>query len=111
MSSAFINGILRRRKVWVGERANRDSNPRLFMTFLRVKDIRPADRAEPELEPGSVVPCAYILGGNAENLIRCRKSCKGCKHTPCTTLAREAVTNTHSIGFTLNLNTQLAAET
>lgn len=81
------------------------------MTFFGVEHGCPADRAEPELEPGSLVTNAKVLSCGAKDLIGCGEAGQRCKDTARPTLTGEAVANADSEWFTLNLNTQLAAET
>jgi hypothetical protein len=74
MSSAVIYRILWRRKAWIGESADGDRNMRLFVTFLGVEQVRSADGAEPEPEPGSLVADTNILGRGTRNLVWNRKA-------------------------------------
>ena len=111
MSATVIDRILRWRKAWIGEGAHGDSHGGLFVTFFGVEHGCPADRAEPELEPGSLVTNAKVLSCGAKDLIGCGEAGQRCKDTARPTLTGEAVANADSEWFTLNLNTQLAAET
>jgi hypothetical protein len=76
MSATVIDRILRWRKAWVGEGAHGDTHRRLFVTFLGVEHGCSADRAEPELEPGSLVTNANVLRCGAIDLVRCREAGK-----------------------------------
>jgi hypothetical protein len=111
MSATVVDRILRWRKVRVGEGAHGDSHRRLFVTFFGVEHGRPADRAEPEPEPGALVTRANVLGGGAKDLIGCSEGGQCGEDTARPTLTGEAVANADSEWFTLNFNTQLSAGT
>lgn len=111
MSATVIDRILRWRKAWIGEGAHGDAHRRLFVTFFGVEHGCPADRAEPELELGSLVTNANVLSCGAKDLIGCGEAGQRCKDTARPTLTGEAVANADSEWFTLNFNTQLAAGT
>jgi hypothetical protein len=83
----------------------------LFVTFFRVKHSRPANRAEPKGELGSLVANANILGCGAKDLVGCGKAGQRREDTAGSTLTSEAVANADSEWFTLNFNTQLSAGT
>jgi hypothetical protein len=68
MSAAVIDGILRRRKAWIGEGADGDTYG-LFVTVFGMEYGCPADRAEPEPELGALVASANVLGRGAEDFI------------------------------------------
>jgi len=106
-----MDRILRWRKAWIGEGAHGDVHRRLFVTFFGVEHGRPANGAEPELELGSLVANANILGCGAKDFIGCGEAGKLCKETARPALTGEAVANADSEWFTRNFNPQLAAGT
>jgi hypothetical protein len=83
----------------------------LFVTFFGVEHGCPADRAESELEPGSLVADANVLGCGAENLIGSGEAGQRRENAACPTLTGEAVANANAEGFAINFNAQLAAGT
>jgi hypothetical protein len=119
MPAAVIDRSLRWRKAWVGEGPHGDTHRRLFLRFsaiLRAEDfgveqICPADGAEPELELGSLVAKANILGCGAKDLVRCGKAGQRCKDTPRPTLTGEAMADADTEWVALNFNAQLSAGT
>jgi hypothetical protein len=111
MSATVIDRILRWRKAWIGEGAHGDTHRRLFVTFFGVEHGCPADRAEPELELGSLVTNANVLGRGAKDLIRCGETGERCEDTARPALTGEAVADADSEWFTPNFDTQLAAGT
>ena len=46
----------------------------VLLTLLGVEHVGPADRAEPESEPGSLVADPYVFGCRAEDLVRGREA-------------------------------------
>jgi hypothetical protein len=111
MPATVIDGISRWRKAGVGKGAHGDTHGRLFVTFFGVEHGCPADRAEPELELGSLITNANILSCGAKDLIGCGEAGQRCKDTAGPTLAGEAVANADSEWFALNFNTQLSTGT
>jgi hypothetical protein len=111
MSATVIDRILRWRKAWVGEGAHGDTHRRLFVIFLGVEHGCSADRAEPELEPGSLVTNANVLRCGAIDLVRYREAGQHRKDTARPTLTGEAVANANAEWFTLNFNAQLSTGT
>ena len=111
MSATVVDGILRWREARVGEGAHGDTHRRLFLTFFGVEHGGPADRAEPEPEPGSLVTNANVLSCRARDLIRCGEGGQRGKDTARPTLTGEAVANPDAEWFTLNFDAQLAAGT
>jgi hypothetical protein len=111
MSATVVDRIFGRRKAWVGEGAHGDTHRRLFVTFFAVEHGCPADRAEPELELGSLVTNANVLSRGAEDPVGCGEGGQRCKDTAGPTLTGEAVANADSEWFTLNFNAQPAAGT
>jgi hypothetical protein len=82
MSATVVDRILRWRKAWVGEGAHGDSHGRLFVTFFGVEHGCPADRAEPELELGSLVTDTNVLGCGAKDLMGEAKAASTAKTLP-----------------------------
>jgi hypothetical protein len=101
---------LRRWKVWIGKRTHGDAH-RLSVTFFGVKDVSPTDRAEPESEPGSLIPDANVFGGGTEDFERRGEAGQCCEDTAGSLLAGEAVANANSAGLAFDLNAQLPAGT
>lgn len=81
------------------------------MTFFGVEDCCSADRAKPELEPGSLIANAKVLSCGAKYFIRCGKAGQCCEDTARPALTGEAVANAHSEWLALDFNAQLAAGT
>ena len=111
MSATVIDRILRWRKAWIGEGAHGDTHRRLFVTFFGVEHGCPADRAEPELEPGPLVTNANVLSCGAKDLVGWGEAGQRCKDAPRPTLTGKAVANADPEWFTLNFDTQLTAGT
>jgi hypothetical protein len=104
MSAAVVDRIARRRKSRVGEGAHGDAHSRLFVPFLGVEHGRPADRAEPEREPGSLITDAHVLGCTAGGLVGGGKAGQRRKDTSGATLTGEAVANADSEWLPLDVN-------
>jgi hypothetical protein len=96
MPATVIDRILRWRKAWIGEGAHSDSHRRLFVIFFGVEHGCPADRAEPELELGSLITNANVLGCGAKDPIGCGEAGQCGKDTARPTLTGEAVANADS---------------
>jgi hypothetical protein len=93
--------------VWVSERTHGDAH-RVFVTFLSVKDSRSTNRAEPELEPGSVIPNADVLGGGTRDHVRSGETGQRCEDTACSLLAGEAVANADDSRLAVNFDAKLS---
>ena len=76
MPAAVVDRIPRRRKIRVGEAAHRDRDMRLLVALLGVEQVRAADRAEAEREPGALVANANIFGCAR------RRPCRGPQSRP-----------------------------
>jgi hypothetical protein len=83
----------------------------LVVTFFGVEHARPAHRAEPEPELGTLITDANVLGCGAKDLVWGGKRGQRRKDAAGPTLTGKAVANADAEGFTLNFNTQLAAAT
>jgi hypothetical protein len=81
------------------------------VTFFGVKDVSPANRAEPESEPGSLIPDANVFRGGTEDFERSGKAGQGREDAAGSSLAGEAVANANSSGLAFDLNAQLPAGT
>jgi hypothetical protein len=102
---------LRWGKAWVGEGAHGDTHRRFVVTFFGVEHGRPADRAEPEPEPGFAVANANVLSCGAEDLIGRGEGGQRGKHTARPTLTGKAVAHADAERLALNFDTQLTAGT
>jgi hypothetical protein len=81
------------------------------VTFLGVEDVSPADRTEPESEPGSLIADANVFGGLTEDFERRGEAGQCREDTAGPSLAGKAVANANSSGLAFDLNAQLPAGT
>jgi len=110
VSAAVVNGNPRRRKAWIGKRADGDAH-RLIVTLFAVEDSSPTNRAKPEDESGSLVPDTHVFGGRTEDFERSREAGQCREDTAGPLLAGEAVANADAAWFAFDLNAQLSAAT
>ena len=108
--ATVVNRNSRRRKVRVGKRTHGNTD-RLIVTFFGVEDGRSADRAEPEYEPGSLIPDADVFGAGTEDFEWSREAGQCREDTTGPLLACETVTNANASWFTFDPNAQLSAAT
>jgi hypothetical protein len=111
MSAAVIDRSSRRREARVGKRSHGDAHGRPFVSLFGVEHGRPADRAEPERELGSLVTDANVLGRGAKDLVRGGEAGQRCKDTACSTLAGQAMADSDAAWLSLDFDAQLAAGT
>jgi hypothetical protein len=104
-----VDGNSRRWKVRISERTHGDAH-RLTVAVFGVEDGSPANRAEPEYEPGSLIPDANIFGGGTEDFERCREAGQRREDTAGPLLAGEAVANANASWLAFDLNAQLPTE-
>jgi hypothetical protein len=110
MPPAVVDGILGRRKAWVGKCAHGDSY-RLFLTFFGVEHICSAYRTEPESEFGSLISGAYVLSGCTDDFVRRGEGGQSREDASGSPLTREAMTDSDAKRFAMNFNPELAAGT
>ena len=108
--AAVVDGEARRWKVRVSERTHGNAH-RAVVAFLSVKDGGSTDRAEPEPEPGSLIPNADVLGGGAGDRVRGREAGQRSKDAACSLLAGEAVANADDSRLAFNFNPELSTGT
>ena len=111
MATAVVHRLLWRRKARVGESSDRHSDPRLLKALLGVEQGGSADGAEPEpeLEPGTLISGAHVLGGCTKDAERRAEAVQCGEDTSGSALAGQAVTDTDASWLTLDFNAQLAA--
>ncbi len=105
MTPAIMGGILRRRKIRIGEAADRDAAG--LATFLRMEQVGPADRAEAELRP--LIAGADMPAGLASHLLGMGEAGDSRKDAADPMQADRAMTDAYTTRFALNLNVQLSA--
>jgi len=110
VSTAIVDRDPWRRKARVGKRTHGDAHG-FLVTLFSVEDVGPADWAEPELEPGTLIAGADVFGGGTEDFERSRKARQCCEDTAGPLLAGEAVANANASWFAFDLNAQLSAVT
>src|SRR6185437_1563352 len=76
-----------------------------------VKDRRTAPRAKPKDERAFLIPDTSELGRGAEDLERRGEAGQRRKNAASSTLASEAMTNTHASWLAVHFNTQLSTRT
>lgn len=110
MPTAFVDGILWRRKLGIGERAYRDHHE-TFLAFGGVKHVAPANRTKPEAECRAVIAGTHVFGSDAGNVIRNRISGKRGENAAGSLLAGKAMTNSGAQRFPLHFDPKLSATT
>jgi len=109
VTTAVVHGILRGRKAWVGERANRHSYPLALVPFFGVEHRRSANRTEPEPELRPLISSADELCGSAGYLVW-RQEARECgEYAPGSALTCQAMADAYSLWVALNFDAQLAA--
>ena len=76
--AAVVDGNPGRRKMRIGKRPDGDADA-IVVAFFGVEDGCSADRAEPEYEPGALVPDSDVFGGGSDNLERSGEAGQGRK--------------------------------
>src|SRR5688572_22079525 len=107
--AAVMDRDLRRGETRVGEGAHRDADRGLLVTLFGVEERRPADRAEPERESGSLIAHTRKLGGSARDSVRGGEAGQGRKDDSGSALAGQAVADADPDRLPLDLAAQLAA--
>jgi hypothetical protein len=108
MSTAIVDGNLGRWKIRVRKRTHGNAHELTF-TVLGVENSSPTNRAEPECEPGSLIPDTNIFGRGTEDLEGSGEAGQCRENTARPVLAGQTVANTHSAWLTFDLDTKLPA--
>ena len=111
MPAAVVDRILRRRKLGIGKRADRNADEGLLAAFLGVEQRGAADRAEAEREAAAMVADAHVFGRGAGDLVWCGVTGQRGEHAAGAALAGEAMADADAARLALNLDAQLAAGT
>ena len=108
--AAVVDGNLGWRKGRVRKCTHGDTH-RFRVTLLGMKDGRPTDWAEPEIEPGPLIAAANVVGCSTKDLERGREAGQGREDTAGPLLASEAVADANASWLAIDLNAQLPAGT
>jgi hypothetical protein len=90
MTATVINRNLWRRKIRVSECSYGHAHG-LRIAIFRVKQGGPANGAEPEDEPGTLIANARVLGRSTMNFVGCGESGKRSEHAAGSALAGQAM--------------------
>ncbi len=96
MPAALVDRILGRRKVRIGQGADGDGHETPLVTLGGMIQAGPADRAEAEPEPGSLVASPDIVGGLPRHLVAGGKCGERGKDAARPALAGQAVADPHA---------------
>jgi hypothetical protein len=110
MPTAFVNGILRRRKIGIDKCAYRNHHE-TFLAFGGVKHVAPTNRAKPEAEFCTLIAGTHVFGSGAGDAVRSRVSGEHGKHTAGALLAGKTMANACAQRFALHLDPKLSATT
>jgi len=103
MSATVVNRNLRHSEIRVCKRPNGNAHRRI-VTVFRMKDSRPADRAEPEYKPASLISGTNVFGSGSGDLVGGGEARQCCEDTARSLLAREAMANSNAAWVALNLD-------
>jgi hypothetical protein len=108
VSTAIVDGNLRRWKERIGKRTNGNAHG-LILIFLGVEYRGPANGAKPKYELGSAVADASEFGRGTGYLVWSGESGQRCENAAGPLLAGQAVANANSPWLTFDFNAQLSA--
>ena len=103
MTATVIDRNLRRRKIWIRERAHGNAHGLRIANF-GMKQRGSAHRTEPEDEPGTLIANARVLGRLTMDLVRRGKSGKRGKDTACSTLTGETIADADASGLAIDFD-------
>lgn len=109
MPAAVVDGNPGRWKIRIGKCPDGDAHA-AALAFFGVEDGRPADRTEPESEPGALVAGTDVFGGGSEDLERPGEAGQGREDAAGSLLAGEAMANTDAPRLAFDLDAQLSAK-
>jgi hypothetical protein len=110
MSAAVVNRYLRCGKRRICKSADSDAY-RFIVAVFGVENIRPANRTEPENEPGALITDTGVFSGMTVDFERTGKARQRCEHAAGSSLAGEAVANANTPWVAFDFNAKLPAGT